>query len=258
MPGTDAYARAAAAAREAVRLDPALADAQAAMGVVELWANWNPNAAVEAFARAVALNPSDASAHHDYAWALVALQRFDEAVAHITRARDLDPLSPRANNDIGWLYLQIRQPGEAVRACRRTLAIDPESAEAQQCLERAHLQRGELPEALSAAGAAAARNRGPVPAALDQPGTPDQQIRVLWRARLERLTALERERYINSYTIAMHHAVLGEDQQALARLEQAYDARSGLMVLLPTDPVFERLHAHPRFERLVIRIRGTD
>ncbi|MGH8184996.1 MAG: tetratricopeptide repeat protein, partial [Steroidobacteraceae bacterium] len=106
MAPSDAYSRATDAARSAVRLDPNLADAHAAMGIASLWADWNPVAAAASFERALALNPSDAAAHHDFAWALVALQRFDEAVTHMTRARDLDPVSPRAGNDVGWLYSQ--------------------------------------------------------------------------------------------------------------------------------------------------------
>jgi TolB-like protein/tetratricopeptide (TPR) repeat protein len=259
-PAGDAYRRAAAAAREALRLDPHLADAQAAVGLVQLWSEWNPAAAAESLERAVALNPSDATAHHDLAWALVALQRFDEAVAHMTRARDLDPVSPRANNDIGWLYLHIRQPSEAARACRQTLALDPDSVEAQQCLERAHLQRGELTDALSAARAAVERGRGPVPAALEDGGSPEARIRSLWRWRLERLQAMERDRRASRYVLAMHHIVLGEDDEAIRRLEEALESRESVMVLLPGDPLFDRLRTKPRFLRLVNRIRtsGTN
>jgi TolB-like protein len=252
---TDAYRRAATAAHDALRLDPNLADAHTATGMVQLWSEWNPEAAAASFARAVALNPSDANAHHDLAWALVALQRFDEAISHITRARDLDPVSPRASNDIGWLYLHIRQPSEAARACRQTLSFDPDSVEAQQCLERAHLQRGELTEALSAAQAAAARGRGPTPAALDDTGPPQSRLHAVWRWRLDRLEALEAKRHVSPYTVAMHHIVLGEDDEAMTRLEQAYEARASVMVLLPGDPLFDRLRTSPRFLRLVDRIR---
>ena len=258
MPAGAAYARAAQAAREALRLDADLADAHAASGIVQLWSAWNPAAAAVSFERAVALNPSDAGAHHDLAWSLVALERFDEAIAHITRARELDPLSPRASNDIGWLYLQLRQPSEAARACRHALGIDPDSVEAQQCLERAHLQRGELTEALTAARAAAERGRGPVPAVLQETGPPEARMRSLWRWRLDRLQALARDRYVSPYTIAMHHIVLGEDDQALRQLEQAYAARSPAMVLLPTDPLFERLRSNPRYTQLVEQIRSAQ
>jgi TolB-like protein/DNA-binding winged helix-turn-helix (wHTH) protein/Tfp pilus assembly protein PilF len=254
-PPRDAYSRAAAAAREALRLDPNLAEAHDAMGLVQLWSEWDPTAAAASFTRAISLNPSHATAHHDLAWSLVALQRFDEAVAHITRARELDPLSPRASNDIGWLYLHIRQPSEAARACRQTLSFDPDSIEAQQCLERAHLQRGELNEALRAARTAFERGGAAVPAVLENSGPPAARLEALWRWRLQRLETLERERPVNPYTLAMHHIVLGEDQAALTRLEQAYEVRASVMVLLPGDPLFERLRATPRFVRLVERIR---
>jgi TolB-like protein/DNA-binding winged helix-turn-helix (wHTH) protein/Flp pilus assembly protein TadD len=250
----EAYPRAATAAREALRLDPDLAEAHEATGLVQLWSEWNPAEAVASFTRAVTLNPSDATAHHDLAWSLVALQRFDEAVTHITRARELDPLSPRASNDIGWLYLHIRQPSEAARACRQTLSLHPESVEAQQCLERAHLQRGELAEALRAARAVLERGRGELPATLEV-GPPESRINALWRWRLEQLQSLQGQRRISPYTLAMHHMVLGELDEALARLEQAYEERSSVMVLLPGDPLFERLHADRRFTRLVERIR---
>ena len=254
-PPRDAYARAAVAAREALRLDANLAEAHDALGLVRLWSEWDPAAAAESFTRAISLNPSHATAHHDLAWSLVALQRFDEAVAHITRARELDPLSPRASNDIGWLYLHIRQPSEAARACRQTLSFDPDSIEAQQCLERAHLQRGELSEALRAARTAFERGGGAMPAALESNGPPSARLEALWRWRLERLESFERNRSVSPYTLAMHHIVLGEDEEALARLEQAYETRASVMVLLPGDPLFERLRANPRFVRLVDRIR---
>ena len=256
MRPAEAYAQAKAAAGHAVLRDDNLAEAHAAMGLVQLWGDWNPAAAAASFARAISLNPSNATAHHDYAWALAALERFDEAAAHITRARDLDPLSSRASNDIGWLYLQIRQPSEAMRACRQTLAFDPDSVEAQQCLERAHQQRGEFTEALAAAHAAARRRGMELPAALQDPATPQERLLALWRWRLQRLRSMAAERYINPYTVATHHAVLGEDDQALAQLEEAYRERAGALVLLHIDPTFDRLRASPRFRRLVANIRG--
>jgi len=255
MKPVDAYARVAESAATALRLDANLGDAHRATGVAQLWGNWNAAAAMTSFERALALNPSDAAAHHDLAWSLVALERFDDAVKHITQARDLDPLSPRASNDIGWLYLHLRQPSEAARACRETLTFDPGSVEAQQCLERAHLQRGELSEALSAARAAAERSRAAVPAVLENAGPPQTRIEALWRWRLDSLDALAASRYVSPYTRAMHHVVLGEDEQAMAQLERAYDERAPLLVLLPTDPLFERLRGSPRFSRLLAQIK---
>jgi TolB-like protein/DNA-binding winged helix-turn-helix (wHTH) protein/Tfp pilus assembly protein PilF len=251
MPPAEAYARARVAAGNAVRLDAHLADAHAAMGLVQLWGDWNPAASAASLARAMELNPSDAAAHHDYAWALVVLNRFDEAAAHIARAQALDPVSPRASNDIGWLHLQIRQPSEAIRACRHTLALHPGSIEAQQCIERAHLQRGEFAEAVAAARAAAARAGAPLPAGLEPAAAPREHLLALWRWRLQRLRSVAAERYVSPYTVAMHYAVLGEDDDALTSLEEALRTRAPAMVLLRTDPVFDSLRDSARFKQLL-------
>jgi hypothetical protein len=55
----------------------------------------------------------------------------------------------------------------------------------------------------------------------------------------------------------MHHAVLGESEEALDRLEQAYETRTSVMVLLPSDPLFDPLRTNTRFIRLVERIRAS-
>jgi len=257
MAPTDAYARASGDAASASHLAPDQGASHAARGLVQLWSEWNPEAAAASFRLALSLNPSDAAAHHDLAWALVALQRFDEAVVHITRARELDPVSPRANNDVGWLFLHIRQPSEAIRACRHTLAIEPYSIEAQQCLERAHLQRGELTEALAAARrAASTRGQPTLLAALEKELPPTVAIERLWRARLDSLRSVTGERTISPYTIAMHHIVLDREDDALRELERGFEIRSSAMVLLPTDPLFDRLRSNARFTSLVERIRS--
>jgi tetratricopeptide (TPR) repeat protein len=172
-------------------------------------------------------------------------------ITHIARAQALDPVSPRASNDIGWLHLQIRQPSEAIRACRHTLALHPGSIEAQQCIERAHLQRGEFAEAVAAARAAASRAGAPLPAGLEPAAAPREHLLALWRWRLQRLRSVAAERYVSPYTVAMHYAVLGEDDDALASLEEALRTRAPAMVLLRTDPVFDSLRDSARFKQLL-------
>jgi TolB-like protein/DNA-binding winged helix-turn-helix (wHTH) protein len=246
-----AYERAEAAAQEAIRLAPDLASAHAALGAVQLWSHWDPSAAAARFERALSLNPSDAAAHHDYAWSLVVLQRFDGAIEHITRARDLDPLSPRAASDVGWLHLQLRQPSEAVRACRHTLAIAPASLEAQMCLERAYLQLGEHEQALAAARAGLERTGATVPAALQPAAGAADSLRAIWRWRLAEIARAGNLRPISPYTLAAHHALAGETNAALAALERAVAERDPQVVLLAGDPVFDTVRAEARFVQLL-------
>jgi len=90
---------------------------------------------------------------------------------------------------------------------------------------------------------------------LENAAPPQTRIEALWRWRLDSLDALAASRYVSPYTRAMHHVVLGEDEQAMAQLERAYDERAPLLVLLPTDPLFERLRGSPRFSRLLAQIK---
>lgn len=254
VPPNDAYPGAADAARQALALDPTHADSHVANGVVQLWYNWQPAAAARAFERAITLNPSHAAAHHDYAWALVALERFDEAVAQITMARDLDPLSARANADIGWLHLHLRQPTEAVRACRHTLAIQPESAEAQACLERAYLQRGLHDQALRAALASTPEGEDVVAATAASAG---DRVAAIWRWRLQRLQTAAKARWVSAYQLAVHHAFVGELEAAMDALERAYAERAGVLVFLKSDPAVDRLRSMARFQSLQEKVRES-
>lgn len=251
----DAYPAAGDAARRALGLDGSLADAHVAAGLVQLWFDWSPSAAADSFARALALNGSHGAAHHDYAWALVGLGRFDEAVAHITAARDLDPLSARANTDIGWMRLHLRQPTEAVRACEHTLAIQPASLEAQACLERAYLQRGLLAEAVNAA-----RTARPVDA--DAIGVargvePLDQLRAIWQRRLDGLEQALARGWTSPYSMATLLVALDRPEAALTRLLEAYDQRIGMMAFLGTDPAMDPLRADARFQAILAKVKAS-
>ena len=255
MAPREAYPRAEEAAKRALALDSALADAHVANGVVALWYNWRPSDAARHFERALAANPSHGAAHHDYAWSLVALGRFDEAVEHITAARDIDPLSPRANTDIGWLYLHLRQPTEAARACQHTLAIQPDALEPQACLERAYIQRGLYDEALRAAESSLPNDAHLL---VESTAVAASRVQAVWRWRLARMQQAESERWISPYSIAVHLAFVGDLNGAMTQLEQAYAARAGTMVFVKTDPALDSLRSHPHFEALADKIRESS
>jgi hypothetical protein len=48
---------------------------------------------------------------------------------------------------------------------------------------------------------------------------------------------------------------LSEPDEAVAALERAYEARSGLLVFAKVEPMLDPLHGHPRFEALLRRMR---
>jgi TolB-like protein/DNA-binding winged helix-turn-helix (wHTH) protein/Tfp pilus assembly protein PilF len=251
----EVYPPAKEAARRALAHAPNLPAAHLAHGLVQLWYDWRPAEAAASFERALALNQSLAAAHHDYAWALVALGRTDDAIRHITESRDLDPLSTRANNDVGWLYLQVRQPDAAARACQHTLAIDAGALEAQACLERAYAQR-ELHAAALLAARATLPSTQSVPLADSM--SPREGLGAIWRWRLRELERAAATRWISPYTLATYYVLTRDHDRALAALAEAYAKRAGMMIFLARDPLMDPLRTDPRFTSILRQVSETS
>lgn len=255
IPPIDAYSKAKAAATRALELDDELAEAHTALGTILFRFDWNWSAAEVEFKRAIELNPSYGRAHHDYAWLLVALERFDEAVNEIKRAQELDPLSPLANSDVGWVYLRARRYDDAITQIERTLEIEPEFASAQACLERAYRLKGMNKEAVDSARKSMIRS-GATPrdlAALDKGDSKDAMRSVLqWR--LKKAEESARNSRISPYRFAAQHAELGEVDSAFEWLERAFNERDSELVSLKVDPAFDSVRSDSRYASLLHRI----
>src|SRR6202022_808689 len=92
--------QARAAVTKALELDPSLARAHLALGLIVLTSEWNWSGAENQYRIALKLNPNCGEGHHQYSVLLAGLGRNDEAIAQINQAIELDPLS---NLSRGWL-----------------------------------------------------------------------------------------------------------------------------------------------------------
>src|SRR5207253_10692346 len=80
-----------AAAKEALEIDDGLSDAHVILGAIMLVRDRNWQYAERELRRAIELNPSNATAHHGYAYFLDATGRLDEGMKEWERAQELDP-----------------------------------------------------------------------------------------------------------------------------------------------------------------------
>ena len=126
LPTPDAWTRARAAAERAVRLDSTLAEAWSALADVRFYADWDFEGAEEAFRRANELNPSIAMNHFHYAWLLLVLDRYEEAVVEHELAKELDPFTPFQSALLGWCYLYGGEIERAKEEAQRTLELYPD------------------------------------------------------------------------------------------------------------------------------------
>ena len=81
----EAFPKAKAAATKALALDDNLAEAHTSLAFVLDLYDWDWESAEQEYKRAIALNPSYATAHHWYAWHLIVMGRDSEAVAELKK-----------------------------------------------------------------------------------------------------------------------------------------------------------------------------
>ena len=117
------------AARRAVSLDPALAEAHNALAMASLMGAWNKVEAEREFLRALELNPRYIQARDWYAmfYLMFSQGRMAEAMAEAKLALEFDPLSSYAHTMYGFICGYGGEYGQAEEAARRAVELDSES-----------------------------------------------------------------------------------------------------------------------------------
>jgi tetratricopeptide (TPR) repeat protein len=254
-PSARTTARAREAAEQALRLDPSDAEVQTTLGFVRFRVDWDWGAAEAAFIRACQLGPAHAPAHHRFALLLSALGRADEALAEIRRAHELDPLSLIISTALGRVLHFQRRYEDAIEQCRRTLDMDAQFIQARLDLGMAFAHAGRYDEAIAQFESALRPDdprsvmRGVLGHIYGRAGRAAQAEDVL--RDLERRY---RQGQASSYDLSLPLIGLGRAGEGLDWLERACESRSGLLVYLKVEPMFDSLRDEPRFAALMQRL----
>ena len=248
------FPRARAAAIEALRLDDRIAESHVAMAHVKAQSERDWSGADIDYQRATELNPNYADAYRLHAILLMESGRREEAFQKINRALELEPTSVLFNATLGFLYHWARQYDEAVEQLQKTIKMDSAHWLSHYWLAQVYTKKGMHSEALTAAQKARELSGdigslwvlGYVYAAAGRRTEAEQQI--------NQLLKLSKQRYVPPYDIAAIYAALGDKDQAFAWLEKADEDQSRGMDFLNVNPVFETLHADPRFGALTKRL----
>ena len=255
VPPHEVMPKARAAAVRAVELDPNLAEAHVALGIVRLEYDFDWEGAEAACRRAIELKPSLAGAHLCLGAHLAAAGRTEEAITEVGIAQRLDPLSPLIATFASFNYYFAGDFEKAAQAAQASLEILPENPMAQVALGIAYERQGRLVDA--DAVLEKAREVGGehsfileflsgVKVAL---GQPDKARQIL-----DDLVTLAGEQYVCAYEVSTSYAVLGDTEEALRWLAQGIEDRADCVPWARTDPKFDSLRDDPRFQQLMQQI----
>lgn len=246
-----AVAQAAESARRALDIDDTLAEAHAALALVKFRVDWDWRGAEREWQHALELNPMSASTHHAYALFLTAAGRHPEATIEITRAAELDPSTFVLNSSTARVPYLAHRFDEATAVADRLIAADEEFAQPYIDRGLALLHMGRSKEGITSlerGATLAGRSRGALAAlavgyARGGRRRDAEQIRNQLSGRAAATTS--------PFYLASIEAGLRDIERSLDQLDRAYEDRSGLLVYLGVDPVFDELRDRPRFTRLL-------
>ena len=141
----DQLANMRVAADKAIQLDPLLAEAHDALGMVLARdAQWEQSE--KSFRRAIEIDPGRSESYRHFTmFLLLPLDRVDEALGQLRTAERNDRLSPRVHYDLGYVLTSARRFDEAAAYCEKLPSDFPFRG---GCLGRARYGQGRMDEAI--------------------------------------------------------------------------------------------------------------
>jgi len=250
--------KARAAVTRALELEPDLAEAHTALGLVRFYFEWDWEGADAEFRRALELNPGSQAVNEEYGHFLIVMSRFDEGLARTREAGRLDPLSVGPVHNLAIAAMVHGDYDEAAAGFRRAIDIDPNWTWGYTKLARTLAHQNRCTEAFAQAEIAERRLAdGAAPLSWSWLGVTYATCGDAARARqkLDALHALEKKQYVDPVTFAAIHGALGEVDEALEWYEKAFADRTPNMVFAAILPgLSPELAGNPRYQAIVDRM----
>jgi TolB-like protein/Tfp pilus assembly protein PilF len=242
------------AVRKALELDPALAEAHAALGMLQCL-QWKFKACDAEYQRAIELNPS-----YDRAYARARVVRFlfgdfPAAERLIRESERLNPYAMSLPLIRAELYYYWRRYNDSEDLIHEVLKADPKNTTAFQLLARDYLEQHQPQRAVEAERSAVAAEpdalllQAELASFLHQAGNSAEAAQ-----RLAHVLHAGQSAPVDPYALAIMYARMGDKAKTLDSLEAALAARTGDLPSLRWDPALDFVRKEPRFENIVRRI----
>jgi TolB-like protein/DNA-binding winged helix-turn-helix (wHTH) protein len=240
------------AARKAVQLDDSLPEAHLTYGVTIFFALWDFAQADQEIARAIELNPHYAEAIHMRAKFYGFIGRSQEAIELQKKAMELAPFDrPWA---LAEAYIDTRQYDAAIKDITQRYESIADDGTKEWILCNAYRRKGMLKEAAQEWEKGIPlwvnENDG-ISLATFQRAYRTGGYRALLEEQLAYFKQKSTKQYVSPVNFALQYAQLGQREQALSALEEAYRQRSPMLLWIQTDPAYDFLHSDPRYRAII-------
>jgi TolB-like protein len=250
MSAQDAFPKIKTWAMKALSIDKTLSEAYAIIGEMK-WAEWNWQEAEKNFKQAIELNRNCVAGHAYYAFYLIFMKRYDEALSEAKNAVEVDPLWPMTKVILAYTLFYKHQYDSAMTQVNEALSIDSNFVFGIRVLGNFYSFQRNSEDAIAQYQKAIALGDYPTLAF------------VAWTyacsgnaMKAREILADLKTKYIQPGLLAIVYISLGEWDLAFEYLERAYEEHDLFLLIwvsLPHgfDTKLDNLREDPRFQALV-------
>ncbi len=252
MPFAECSERAKEVAEKAVKSDPTLADAHVALGFALMNADYDWQAGLENYERAVQINPNSLLAHFWLETHYIQNRRFDEALAELEKCLAIEPKLLFLWHNLAWVYFNCRRFEDSIKIHQQIIETNTAYPFAILSYSWVLAQLGRFDEAIAQARRGfelAPENpmyRCGLANALAAAGKNAEAEEIL-----SELVQISKEKYVSPYMLATVYVSLGKKDKALELLKNAAEIRDTWIVWLGVNPQFDSLREDERYEEIL-------
>ncbi len=244
-------------ARKALDLSPDDPQALAALGMLQLYSDWDFEGARTKLERAVVLSPHESMVRHGWADYLMVTGRYDESLEQTRLGRSYDPMSPLVAMIETFHAMAARRFEDVIADGRRALLITPPTSQFAAGLHStigdALWQQQKYSEAIEELKLSAGADNPAWRVFEDTYRRSGPQAAL--RAYSSRVAAtLVKKDRVDPVAVAAAFAEAGDRDRAIEWLERGYAEHRPAMLHVPANVAFEALRDDPRFRDLLRRI----
>ena len=249
----ETFPEAKAAVERAVELDPANAEVSRLSGIIS-FLDWEWKAAEISFRETIRRDAANLGARHWYSLYLVAMGRFDDAMAQSDEMMKLDPDENYLVGRGSLFYFQHRV-AELKELMHRTIEKDPTVPWGYDWLGMAYNGLAEHDDALRVYQTAFELSDGTaeVGAGFGHALGPAGEV-ALAKQMADYYASIADDQYVPPVQRAYIHIGMGEYDEAIRLLEQAYSERSWFLIFMKVEPWLDPLRDDPRFADIQRRL----
>jgi TolB-like protein/AraC-like DNA-binding protein/Tfp pilus assembly protein PilF len=244
MSTMEAHELARESAEKAIASDTENAHAHKVLAYVKLFYDWDWEAALAAYNKAIAYGLPEQNEFISYYYIFIT-EDFEKAIQVAKKGIEIDPLHVISHWQLGLTYYFARRFKESIAAFSGALEVDPNFGEALRYRGLVKGYLGKYREALTDIHRALELAGGQGLANLDL-----LVVKILMGKKKEVLAVVEKSEYVDSSDPAFLYSLLGMPDEAVFWLKKACEERSVMMVSLKNFWVWDNLRGDSRFQEM--------